>query len=64
MKTSHGKKQNKRIYSTKSAQQKILERTHQYGERETHPSGHSGKNKQCREKATKTTAQNPRNEEN
>lgn len=49
---------------TKSAQEKRLERTHQPGERETHPRGHSEKkNKQCREKATKTTTQNPQNDE-
>lgn len=48
----------KEFMGTKSAQQKILERTHQYGEREKHTQEITAKkNKQYREKATKTKPQ-------
>lgn len=60
MKTSHGKKQNKRTYEYKvSSTENTRKNTSTWKERETHPRGHREKNKQCREKATKTTAQNP-----
>lgn len=50
---------------TKSAQQKILERTHQYGEREKHTQEITAKKNQAISgEGNQNKAQNPRNDEN